>query len=368
MLFLQYLRSAFRTRYHESAREKVGRLAVSIPFVRAQYLKQFHKDLVTFQEKSQKRWETFGAPITELPEDGWTPASIKQWFDRLVKVTNRPLEHHQYSGMIYSNSINDSGDAEEIKEVDVEYMQHDLTTPEAMSALSAELKELYTYTFRKSYLWNQLHGNEFGIGDWMSYQVVQMVSTMFGGNPSECNGFVTTGGTESLMVAMRSYRNWGMMSRGLAPGESTIICADTIHAAVKKAGDAYHMHTILVPTSDDGDMDLAAMRAAIKKHGRNVVCVIGSAPNYPTGVLDPIAELAAIAKEFGIGLHVDACLGGFIVNNLPSIDANFLAIDGVTSLSTDTHKNGWAPKGSSVLVTKPLYNPVHGTYAVTNHV
>jgi glutamate/tyrosine decarboxylase-like PLP-dependent enzyme len=70
------------------------------------------------------------------------------------------------------------------------------------------------------------------------------------------------------------------------------------------------------------------------------VALFGSTPSYATGVIDPIAEIAAIAREAGVGMHVDACLGGFIVDNLDHVDGNFLAIPGVTSLSADTHKNG----------------------------
>lgn len=76
------------------------------------------------------------------------------------------------------------------------------------------------------------------------------------------------------------------------------------------------------------------------QYGNKVVALFGSTPSYATGVIDPIAEIAAIAREAGVGMHVDACLGGFIVDNLDHVDGNFLAIPGVTSLSADTHKNG----------------------------
>ena len=99
-------------------------------------------------------------------------------------------------------------------------------------------------------------------------------------------------------------------------------------------------------------VDLDAARAAVKRLGSKLLCVIGSTPSYALGTIDPIEELAAMARTAGVGMHVDSCLGGFVVNYLDHVDPNWLALDGVTSLSCDTHKNGWAPKGSSVLVTK----------------
>ena len=98
-------------------------------------------------------------------------------------------------------------------------------------------------------------------------------------------------------------------------------------------------------------MDIDELRKQSYYYGNDVIAIIGSAPSYPLGVVDHIKEIADIALENGCGMHVDCCLGGFIINNLNHQDTNYLDIVGVTSLSADTHKNGFAPKGSSVLIT-----------------
>ena len=91
--------------------------------------------------------------------------------------------------------------------------------------LADKLKNIYTYAFTKSYLWNSLHSKEFGVGDFLSYQVVRMAAEMYGGKPHDVMGFITSGGTESIMTAVRAYRDWGRQNRGLAVGEGVILAS-----------------------------------------------------------------------------------------------------------------------------------------------
>lgn len=109
-----------------------------------------------------------------------------------------------------------------------------------------------------------------------------------------------------------------------------------------------------MPTDVEGRVSIASIRAAVKKHAGQVVALFGSTPSYPKGKIDPINEMAQIAHEKGIGLHVDACLGGFVIEKIQPEASQFLRLPGVTSLSVDTHKNGLAPKGSSVLITQKM--------------
>jgi sphinganine-1-phosphate aldolase len=191
-----------------------------------------------------------------------------------------------------------------------------------------------------------------------------MVADMFGGASDQVMGFVTSGGTESLMLAVRTYRNWGIKERGHQIGEGVIIASTSVHAAVLKAKEAYLVNIVLVPTDEAGVIDLKELEKTVRKYGNRLIAVIGSAPSYPMGVMDPIQEMAIIAKNNGCGMHVDCCLGAFIINYLDAYDTRYLALSGVTSLSADTHKNGLAPKGSSVLITKRLQSKNIAYYSI----
>jgi sphinganine-1-phosphate aldolase len=153
---------------------------------------------------------------------------------------------------------------------------------------------------------------------------------------------------------MRCYRNYGIDVRGHAPGESIILASKSVHAAVLKAGQAYLIQIILIDVDEKGCMDTDDLWYKLCSYGDQVVAIVGSAPSYPTGVTDPIQIMANMADALHCGFHVDCCLGGFIINNLPQHNCDYLSFKGVTSLSADTHKNGLAPKGSSVLVTRKL--------------
>jgi hypothetical protein len=126
-------------------------------------------------------------------------------------------------------------------------------------------------------------------------------------DPPAC-GTVTSGGTESILLAMRTYRDHARAERGVYDPE--IVIPVTAHAAFDKAGQYFGLRLVKVPVGSDMRVDPAAVRAAITD---DTVAVVGSAVGFPHGVMDPIEELAAIAHERGIGFHTDACLGGFIL-------------------------------------------------------
>jgi sphinganine-1-phosphate aldolase len=347
--------------YHKgwgmTGREKLGALALRLPCIKERYSKDIQKELVHFQGSVREKWEQFLPLITTIPENGWDQNQLLNLVERYSRITSEHLKGKHLSGTIYSKNLDkgyqsippafrgrrkfnrsDSVD-------DDDFFEH----------LSQKLETVFTHAFSRSYLWNSLHGDEFSVGACIDYQVVRMVAEMFGGAPNEVMGFVTCGGTESLMLSMRSYRDWGVKNRGHEPGEGVIIASEFVHAAILKAGEAYSIKVELVETSADGSIDLQKLEKAVKKHGDKVIVIVGSAPNYPTGAIDPIAEMARIARDNHCGMHVDSCLGAFIINNLDNDEGtDYLNLPGVTSLSADTHKNGMAPKGSSVLVTKKM--------------
>jgi sphinganine-1-phosphate aldolase len=165
----------------------------------------------------------------------------------------------------------------------------------------------------------------------------------------EIGGTVSSGGTESILLAMKAYRDWGRERKGIARPE--IITPVTAHAAFEKAARYFGIRLIKIPVGDDYRADVQAARQAVN---RNTVALVGSAPSFPHGVVDPIKELSEIAFERGIGFHTDACLGGFILPwasqlGYPVPEFDF-QLPGVTSISVDTHKYGYAAKGSSVIL------------------
>ena len=168
-------------------------------------------------------------------------------------------------------------------------------------------------------------------------------------NPSdEEAGAVTSGGTESIFNAMFAYREWGRETRGITAPE--VVASTTIHPAHLKAAHYLGMKVIRVPVNSDFEADVEAMRAQINP---NTVALAGSAGTYPHGVVDPINKLSDLALEHKLGLHVDGCLGGFILPWIEKLGYDVPVFDfrlpGVTSISCDTHKYGYSLKGTSTI-------------------
>ena len=162
-------------------------------------------------------------------------------------------------------------------------------------------------------------------------------------------GTVSSGGTESILLAMKAYRDFARARRGIAAPE--IVAPATAHAAFDKAARFFDMPLVRVPVDERFRADPGALAAAVTER---TAVVVGSAPTFPHGVIDPIPEIAALAADRGVGCHVDACLGGFILPWAERLGYPVPAFDfrlpGVTSMSADTHKYGYAAKGSSVVL------------------
>ncbi|MGH9139194.1 MAG: pyridoxal phosphate-dependent decarboxylase family protein [Acidimicrobiales bacterium] len=162
-------------------------------------------------------------------------------------------------------------------------------------------------------------------------------------------GFLTSGGTESLLMAVKAAKVHERRERGIT--RPNIVVPLSAHAAFDKAGDYFGVEVRRVDVAPDFRADVDAMADACDD---STVLMVGSAPQFPQGVIDPIPELATIALDRGVGCHVDACFGGFVlpfleVANLVQRPWDF-RLPGVTSISADAHKYGYAPKGISVIV------------------
>ncbi|WP_344311428.1 pyridoxal phosphate-dependent decarboxylase family protein [Agromyces terreus] len=177
-------------------------------------------------------------------------------------------------------------------------------------------------------------------------------------------GTVTSGGTESCLLAVKTARDAWRSVRAGTPRVPRIVAPITVHAAFHKAAEYFGLALDLVPV--DPQTGTLAASAIEDRLGDDVALVVVSAPSYPFATLDPVADVAAVCRARGIALHVDACIGGFALgfwpDDLPTWD---FAVPGVTSLSADLHKYGYAPKGVSVLLTRGRDRQRHQYFRTT---
>jgi glutamate/tyrosine decarboxylase-like PLP-dependent enzyme len=183
-------------------------------------------------------------------------------------------------------------------------------------------------------------------------EIIGATANILNGTDEVC-GVVTSGGTESCLMAVKTYRDMARDKRRVKKPE--MIMPETAHVAWFKASEYFGVKIRLVPLKDDFTPDLKKLRKLIN---RNTVMILGSAPEYPHGTIDPIEQMGEIAQRKGIPLHVDACVGGFI---LPFLEMNGedmplwdYRVPGVTSISADIHKYGYAAKGASTITYRNL--------------
>jgi len=170
----------------------------------------------------------------------------------------------------------------------------------------------------------------------------------------EVCGTITSGGTESILLAMKTYRDQAREKKRIKKPE--LVVPVTGHTAFDKACQYFNIKKVHVPVDENFRADIKAVEKAVNK---NTIAIVGSAPSFPHGIVDPIAEMSQIALDNYIGFHTDACLGGFVLpfieklyrdrgnRSVPLFD---FRLKGVTSISIDTHKYGYAAKGTSVIV------------------
>ncbi|MEW6401429.1 MAG: aminotransferase class V-fold PLP-dependent enzyme [Chloroflexota bacterium] len=211
---------------------------------------------------------------------------------------------------------------------------------------------------------NPLHSDVWPSATKFEAEIVAMTANMLGGKGQDIHGTISSGGTESIMLAMRTYRDWERETRGITRPE--MIVPITAHAAFDKASQYFNIKTVHIPVDKDFRADVNAARRAVN---RNTIVIVGSAPSFPHGVIDPIEELSELARQHGIGFHTDACLGGFVLPwaeklGYPVPPFNF-RLPGVTSISADTHKYGYAAKGTSVILYRGRDLLHHQYYTTT---
>lgn len=219
-----------------------------------------------------------------------------------------------------------------------------------------DLCHLISRVYNYSFMANPMHLSEWPSIINQEVQVVRWIANMYHGDQNVV-GSMTGGGTDSNMEVCLTYRKLAQQELGIT--DPVIIIPSSAHVSFLKAGDDHQIEIVVIDVDRYTRLaDIGAIEAAIKRYGRRVIALVGSAPSYSDGLVDNIEELARLALSYSnkfnttICVHVDACLGSFVI---PFSEQKFdFLIAGVTSISVDTHKFGNAPKGGSVLLYRNM--------------
>lgn len=303
--------------FYLSVSKSVFKRLLALPGLRSKVDQQVSELIVKIEDALMVKDDKL-KDFSRLPADGLSEVQIIEELSKLQKLKHTDWEHGRVSGAVYHGG--------------------------------ADLIELQTKLFNMFCVSNQLHPDVFPGVRKMEAEVVSMVLKLFNAPETGC-GATTSGGSESLILAILLAREYLKRYRGVT--EPEIIAPETIHAAVDKLCYYFNIklhHVPLDPVSYK--VDLKTVKNLINS---NTVLLLGSAPNFPHGIMDDISTLSDYAVKYNIPLHVDCCLGSFTMallnkagfDEVPIFD---FRLPGVTSISCDTHKYGFAPKGSSIIM------------------
>lgn len=229
-------------------------------------------------------------------------------------------------------------------------------------------KQLLNEAYQMFSITNPMHADVFPSVRKMEGEVVAMTASILGGGPAGDHGVcgsMTSGGTESILTAVKASRDYMMATRGIK--EPEMVIAVSAHAAFIKAAEYYRIRLVRLPVGSDYRLSASAVARAI---GPNTVLVAASAPGFPHGLVDHVADIAKVTRRRGVPLHVDCCLGGFVLPfarqlgyPIPPFD---FSVPGVTSISVDTHKFGMAHKGTSVVLYRSAEIRKHQYTSITD--
>ncbi|KAK3985563.1 pyridoxal phosphate-dependent transferase [Cladorrhinum sp. PSN332] len=285
-----------------------------LPGVRNQVKKQVDEAVTKLQGKLVP---TNTTRYLTLPKQGWDQEAVRKELEALANMDHTRWEDGYVSGAVYHGE--------------------------------EELMKLQTEAYGKFTVANPIHPDVFPGVRKMEAEVVAMVLSLFNAPPGAA-GVSTSGGTESIIMACLSARQKAYHERGVT--EPEMILPETAHVAFRKAGDYFKIkvHLVACP-APTYQVDTRRVSRLINS---NTVMLVGSAPNFPHGIIDDIAALSKLAVRNKIPLHVDCCLGSFLVPYLSQAGFESQPFDfrlkGVTSISCDTHKYGFAPKGNSTVL------------------
>ncbi|OCF45133.1 sphinganine-1-phosphate aldolase [Kwoniella heveanensis CBS 569] len=298
----------------------VVRIMLSLPAAKGKMAMEMSKIRSDLRQKLAPSKYPDGVTLTtvrRLPQQGRDKAWLESEWSNLHKLEKGDIGQGRVSGAVYHGG-------------------------EELNAVINEAMASFVVT-------NPLHPDVFPGVRKMESELVSMVLNLF--NARNGAGTTTSGGTESILMACKTYRDWAKETKGVTRPEMVI--PSSAHAAFWKASQYFKIKLHVIPVNRvTRKADVKAMKRAINA---NTIMIVGSAPNFPDGAIDSIPELGVLAKKYNIGLHVDCCLGSFIVPfmakaGFDDIELFDFRVSGVTSISCDTHKYAFCPKGSSVIM------------------
>ncbi len=172
-------------------------------------------------------------------------------------------------------------------------------------------------------------------------EIIDFMSELYG----RCTGFVTSGGTESNIVALYVAREKTRRKLVIAP--------ETVHHSVIWAVHLLGMEIKYVPVNDNYVVDVQLIDEIIRRKSDEIAAIVLTAGTTEWGTIDPIEEVADMARRYNIYLHIDAAYGGLFIPPLYRkgyIKTNLKFFDGVSSISVDFHKNGLSPIPSGLIL------------------
>lgn len=210
-----------------------------------------------------------------------------------------------------------------------------------------ELERLMEEVQRRYLFGNALNPFKFPELAQLEREVVAMTAGLVHA-PDPAAGTMTSGGTESILMSMLVNRE---RARARGVDRPQILAARTAHPAYAKAAHYFDMELVRMPVDEDWRADVAAAESLVTDR---TAVIVASAFSYPHGVMDPVADLAALADAQEVGCHVDACIGAFVLPFLERLGHDIppwdFRVAGVTEMSGDVHKYGYCPKGASVVL------------------
>ena len=294
-----------------------------LPCVKRKIAIEMNKNIETISDDLSQHSEQivklidYKIPITTFNKEGIEAYRIVETLQKLKAFDDSIVDKGKVSGTIYSNNK------------DVETMIN-------------QISSLYFKT-------NPLHPDIFPSLRYIEKWLIQKTLSLFKGN-IDCRGSITSGGTESIFLACKAYRNYHKSIKN-----PEIIAPETVHPAFDKACECLSIKLVKVPIeychngTESSKLNLSYYKSKINE---NTICLVGSAPSFPHGEIDPMREIGKLGMYYKIPVHMDCCLGGFL---LPFLDLNErydFTMPGITSISADFHKYAYCEKGISIVMYK----------------
>jgi sphinganine-1-phosphate aldolase len=340
----EYVKSTFNFLVYFNKRKYFGNIIFNMAMKLSYFKNKLEKEIYHVEQGIEKETKSLEDGVkfrvNKLPTENLVQKQILQ---KMKENFDGDLKHHnplKLSGTLYNTPNQDE------------------------TKLLKGVMDIYYKT-------NPLHADIYPSLITMEKDIVKMTKHLLNCPEEKGFGTLTTGGTESIILALYGYREYARKYKGITRPE--VVVLKTVHPAFDKG--CYYLGIKLKKVDVDKNNNINKTQLEWYVN-HNTIVVVGSVPSFPHGLIDDISLLNSVVKPYNIPIHIDACLGGFIFPFIDGLGAFDFRIPGVQSVSLDTHKYGCCPKGSSVLLfrDKEFFESCYfiqsewcgGIYATTN--